>query len=253
MHNIQIQLRHLTFLSTAKEGKTMGRAWILCRKMFSLTLVFNALLTIACCVGILAGFYWYYYGWNPFAPYLINGNLLWFAIAAAAINVFPSALLGRKLHTGRFLFHHYFYGFLVMVFAAIYVVIFTSVPLTTIFLVNNTAPEVNLGRFFLLGGLTLLLDDLPDVNKRLEAGLNWMKAGAHRAQKAMVAAQIVTGAASLYIFTSVVAAMSQIPEWVTVANFMLAFSLLITGVTSFIFVKRKVWDSLMVNCEENGH
>jgi len=221
--------------------------------MFSLTLVFNALLTIACCVGILAGFYWYYSGWNPFAPYLVNGNLLWFAIAAAAINIFPSALLGRKLHTGRFLFHHYFYGFLVMASAVIYVVLFTSVPLTTIFLVNNTSPEVNVGRFFLLGGLTLLLDDLPDVSKRIESGLNHIKAGANRMRKVIVAAQVVTGAFSLYIFAAVCAAMLTIPEWVTPANLILVFTVLITGVTAFIFVKRKAWNNLIVNGEENSH
>ena len=90
----------------------MGRAWILCKKMFSLALVFNALLTIACAAGIIAGFYWFFPDWQPFYPYLYSGIVFWVVIAAAAINVFPSALVGRKLHTGRFLFHHYFYGFL---------------------------------------------------------------------------------------------------------------------------------------------
>jgi len=84
----------------------MGRAWILCKKTFSLSLIFNALLTIACSVGILAGFYWYFPEWNPFHPYIFNGNIFWVAIAAAALNIFPSALIGRKLKTGRFLFHH---------------------------------------------------------------------------------------------------------------------------------------------------
>jgi hypothetical protein len=231
----------------------MGRAWILCKKMFSLTLVFNALLTIACCVGIIAGFYWHYPDWKPFWPYLIHGNVFWVVIAAAAINIFPSALLGRKLHTGRFLFHHYFYGFLVMIFAVIYVALFTSVPLTTIFLVNDTSVEVNVGRFFLLGGLTLFLDDLPDVSKHIELGLNKIKAGAHRLQKVILAAQIVTGAFSLYLFAAISVAVSQVPQYVTIANLLLIFSSLVTGVTSMIFVKRKVWCKIMGDCEENKH
>ncbi len=231
----------------------MGRTWVLCKKMFSLTLVFNALLTIACCVGVIAGFYWHYPDWKPFSPYLINGNIFWVVIAAAAINIFPSALLGRKLHTGRFLFHHYFYGFLVLAFAAIYVVLFTSVPLTTIFFVNNTSVEVNVGRFLLLGGLTLLLDDLPDVSKHIESGLNRIKAGAHRLQKAIVAAQLITGVFSLYLFAAVTAAMSHVPEWVTAANFLLIVSTLVTGVTSLIFVKRKVWSNIMVDSEDGKH
>jgi len=156
----------------------MGRAWIICKKIFSLALVFNALLTIACAAGIIAGFYWFFPDWQPFYPYLVSGVVFWVVIAAAAINVFPSALLGRKLHTGRFLFHHYFYGFIVLVCASLYVITFTRVPLSTIFLVNNTSMEVNAGRFFLLGGLTLVLDDLPDVSRRVESGLNWLKAKA---------------------------------------------------------------------------
>ena len=117
----------------------MGQLWVLVKKIFSVSLVFNALLTIGCIAGIFGGFYVYYHDWHPFGPYLISGNLFWFAIAAAVINIFPSAGLGRSLHTGRFLFHHYFYGILVLVFSAIYVSFFTSVNLLNIFLVNDTS------------------------------------------------------------------------------------------------------------------
>ncbi len=219
----------------------MDRVWILCKKIFSLSLVFNSLLTIVWAAGILAGVYWYYPGWKPFSPYLFDGNILWIAIFAAAINVFPSAMLGRKLHTGRFLFHHYFYGFLVIVFSAIYVEAFTAAPLTTIFLVNNASTEVNIGRFFLLGGLTLLLDDLPDVNKRIEAGLNLLKANVLRTKKAIVTAQLLCAAVSVYIFAAVAIAVLQVPEWLTLANVIFAVSVFITALTSFIFLKNKVW------------
>ena len=139
----------------------MGQLWVLVKKIFSISLVFNALLTIGCIAGIFGGFYGYYHDWHPFGPYLISGNLFWAAIVAAVINIFPSAGLGRSLHTGRFLFHHYFYGILVLVFSAIYVSFFTPVNLLNIFLVNDTSVQVNVGRFFLLGGLTLL--DLKSV------------------------------------------------------------------------------------------
>lgn len=222
----------------------MSRLWILCKKTFSLTLVFNALLTIACSIGIIAGFYWFFPGWQPFYPYLINGNVFWFVIAAAAINVFPSAMLGRKLKTGRFLFHHYFYGFIVLTFASLYVIAFTPVSLHTIFLVNNTSIAVNAGRFLLLGGLTLVLDDLPDVSKRVESSLNWLKERVLKRQRVMIAAQALTGAASVYLFFALATAMLSVPEWVTLANFILLFTVLITGITSFIFVKRKVWHKI---------
>jgi hypothetical protein len=225
----------------------MVRALILCKKIFSVSLIFNALLTIACSVGVLAGFYWYYQNWQPFNPYLVSGNIFWLAIIAAVINIFPSALLGRKLHTGRFLFHHYFYGILVILCAVAFVLVFSPAPLTMIFFVNDTSMVVNLGRFFMLGGLTLLLDDLPDSSKKVESTLNWMKAGAYRMRKAIFAAEIVTGAFSVYLSFAVLAAMTQVPSWVTAANFILLFTTLITGVTSFIFAKRRFWSKIMDN------
>jgi hypothetical protein len=219
----------------------MGKYWVLCKKIFSISLVFNALLTIGCTVGILAGFYWYYHDWQPFAPYLVSGSLFWIAIAAAVINIFPSAGLGRALHTGRFLFHHYFYGFLVLFFSGVYVLVFTSVSLLSIFLVNNTSLAVNAGRFFILGGFTLVLDDLPDVHKRVESALNWLKAKVERGGKVVTAVQFLTGAASFYIFIAVTIAVALNPQSVTIANLLLIGTLFITSVTSFIFVKRRVW------------
>ena len=230
----------------------MSRVWIVCKKIFSLALIFNALTTIACAVGIMAGGYLFYPDWKPFDPYLFDRNVFWIIIAAAAINIFPSALLGRGLHTGRFLFHHYFYGVLVLVSAVVYITAFTPLSVVSVFLVYNTSVAVNAGKFFLMGGLTLLIDDLPDVSKRVESALNWMKAGAYRMRKLIVAAQIVTGAFSLYLFAAICVAMTQVPQWVTLANFILIFTVLITGVTSFIFVKSKAWSSIMNN-QENKH
>ena len=64
---------------------------------------------------------------------------------------------------------------MVLVCAVIYIVFFTPISLLTIFLVNDTSVQVNVGRFFILGGLTLVLDDLPDVHTKLDLGLNWLK------------------------------------------------------------------------------
>ena len=222
----------------------MSRAWILLKKTFSLSLVFNALLTVACAVSILGGFYWFYQNWQPFFPYLINGNLFWIVIAAAVLNIFPSALLGRALKTGRFLFHHYFYGFLVLFAAMIYVVTLTSASLLTIFLVDNTSVTVNIGRFFILGGFTLVLDDLPDVHKTVDSALNRLKLKAKNGGKIISLAQLLTGAVSFYVFLAVFLGMAQNPQWVTLANLILIGSIFITCVTSFLFAKRSVWQKL---------
>ncbi len=229
-----------------KNGRaaSLGKLWIITKKIFSVSLVFNAFLTIACTVGIFGGFYGYYHQWQPFAPYLISGNLLWVVIAAAVINIFPSAGLGRSLHTGRILFHHYFYGFMVLFFSALYVTFFTSASLLTLFFVNDTSVQINLGRFFLLGGLTLVLDDLPDVNSRLDSGLNWLKFKVGQAGRFVSAVQLVMGVVSFYIFVAVTVSVYNTPQYVTVANFLVIGSYFITSITSFIFVRRKVWQKI---------
>jgi hypothetical protein len=222
----------------------MRRLWVIVKKIFSVSLVFNALLTIGCISGILAGFYCYYYDWHPFSPYLISGNLFWFAIAAAIINIFPSAGIGRSLHTGRFLFHHYFYGFMVLVCAVVYIVFFIPNSLLTIFLVNDTSVQVNFGRFFILGGLTLVLDDLPDVHTKLDSGLNWLKCKVGQGGRFVSAVHLVVGVVSLYVSTAVTLSVYSTPEYVTVANLLLIGTLFITSITSFIFVRRHVWQKI---------
>ena len=219
----------------------MARIFVLIKKIFSLSLVFNSLLTISFAVGILAGFYWIFPNWQPFHPFLLNGNFFWFVIAAAVMNVFPSASLGRTLKTGRFLFHHYFYGFLVLFFTVVYVFIFSPVSIFSLFFVNDTTISVNVGRFFLLGGLTLVLDDLPDVSKRVEVVLNWVKAKVYQYRKIITTIQILMGVFSVYLFLAVSLYMSQNPQWVTTANVLLISTVFITSLTTFIFVKRKVW------------
>jgi hypothetical protein len=222
----------------------MGRLWVICKKIFSVSLVFNALLTITFATNLLSTFYWYSTDWQPFSPYLISGNLFWIAIAAAVINIFPSASIGRSLHTGRFLFHHYLYGFMVLVCALVYVILFSPVGLFELFFVFDESVEVNIGRFFVLGGLALLLDDLPDVSTRVESALNRLKFRVGEFNKVVSVLHIVCGAVSLYMFTAIVLSMAVTPQWVTFANMLCVGTIFITGVTSFIFVKRGIWQRI---------
>ncbi|MCL4430436.1 MAG: hypothetical protein M1167_06755 [Chloroflexi bacterium] len=213
---------------------------VIFKQIFSLALIFNALITLAVIAGILFGFYNAYPYWHPFAPYLLDGNLFWIAMAAAAINIFPSACVGRALHTGRFLFHHYVYGFLVLLSSSVFVVLFTSVSLISLFLITSNNLAVNVGRFFILAGLTLLLDDLPDVSERIESGLNWVKSKACQVRKVLHVLQLLTGLASFYILVSVVISTILNPERV-VSNSFLIGTLIVTSITSFACVKRKAW------------
>lgn len=217
-----------------------GSIYIILKKIFSLALIFNALITLGVVAGLIFGFYRAYPLWRPFEPYLLDGNLLWFAIAAAGINIFPAACIGRALHMGRFLFHHYVYGFLVLLFSCLFVVFFTSMSLPYLFLLNSADIAVNVGRFFVLAGLTLLLDDLPDVSERVESGLNWVKTKACEARRVLHYLQLFTGLATFYILMAVTSSTIQNPSRLYYNSFLLG-TLFVTSITSFALVKRKAW------------
>jgi hypothetical protein len=210
------------------------------KKIFSLTLIFNCLMTIVGVAGIFVGFYRAFPYWRPYWPYLIDVNFFWLVILGALVNVFPCASIGRALHTGRFLFHHYVYGFFVLLSSSAFVVAFTSVSLLSLFLVNTTSVEVNFGRCIALVGLTLFLDDLPDVSKRVESFLNWLKSRAYQVRKAIHLLQLFTGSVSLYLFVAITVWTIQNPERAFINSFLMG-TLLITSLISFICVRRKTW------------
>jgi hypothetical protein len=213
---------------------------IILKKIFSIALIFNALITLAVVAGILFGFYKTYPLWRPFTPYLFDGNLFWFAIAAAIINIFPSACIGRALDTGRFLFHHYVYGFFVLLSASVFVTLFTSLSLVNLFLISTDDLAVNVGRFFILAGATLLLDDLPDVSERVESSLNWVKTKACQIRRGLHVLQFLTGLVSFYVLTAVLITTMVNPERAYYNSFLIV-TLLITTITSLASVKRKAW------------
>ncbi len=220
---------------------TAESARVVLKKTFSIALIFNALITLACVAGIIYGFYVSYPYWQPYSPYLLDGNLFWLAIAAAVINIFPSAAIGRALHTGRFLFHHYVYGFLVLGVSAVLLLMLSRVSIFALLTGNITDISVNAGRFFVLGGITLLVDDLPDVSTHIHSVVRWMKRGAYRARRILHAAECFLGFVSVYFFLCVSLYMVQNPGMATLANLILAGTLLVTSVFSFAVVKRKIW------------
>ena len=226
------------------------RVWL--KKIFSLTLILNSLITLASVVGIIYGFYHAWPYWKPYSPYLINGNLFLLVGAAALINIFPSASIGRALHTGRLLFHHYVYGFFVLLTSSVYVIAFTSVSLMTLFLVNSANVEVNTGRFFVLTGLTLILDDLPDVSRRVEFTLNKVKSGVCRIRKGIHIIQLATGLVTFYVFICVLLTTINHGS-LTISNGLTTGTLLITSITAFACVKRQAWLKITPPCTKQDN
>jgi hypothetical protein len=210
------------------------------KKLFSLTLIFNSLLSIVYAIGVLAVFYANLPSWKPFWPYLVDGNLFWVVIVASIINIFPATIFGR-VKTGRIWFHHYVYGFFVSASTATLLILFTSVSLLTLFTTNITDISVNVGRFFILGGLTLVLDDLPDVSRVTASFTGWLKSKAYQTRKIIHAVQCLMGLVSLYFFASVSTWIANYPQEATLANLILVGTLLITSLLSFVSVKRKIW------------
>jgi hypothetical protein len=213
---------------------------VITKKIFSLSLILNSLITLAAVSQILFNSYRSFPYWQAYSPYLVNGSVFFLVIIAALLNIYPSASIGRTLHTGRLLFHHYVYGFLVLIFSSFFVIAFTSVSLLNLFLVYNEGVMVNAGKFLFLGGLTLLLDDLPDVSKRIDSTLNTLKSKAYQGRNALHYLQMITGLVSFYVFLAVTLWGIQHTE-LAFAAFLTSGTFLITGLTSFSCVKRKAW------------
>jgi hypothetical protein len=217
-------------------------AWVVMKKTFSIALIFNALITIASISGIIYAFVWASPSWKPYSPFLINGNFFWIAMAAGLINIFPSAAIGRSLHTGRFLFHHYVYGAFVVASSSAFVIWFTpQVPLLSLFLVDTPDFSVNASRVFLLAGLALFLDDLPDVSLRIEHSLNWIKCRACQAKRLLHYAQIITGSVSIYCAVAILFSTIYQDPARALPNSFAIVTLFLTGITSFALAKRGAW------------
>jgi hypothetical protein len=215
------------------------------KKLFSIALIFNCLVTITYAVGLLSGFY--KYGYLLFTPYVDNSNLFWLVIIISVFNIFPCAYIGQTVKTGRLWFHHYFWGFLVMVAALVYIVIAIPSKLPILFTENLPELDVNVGRFFLLAGLALVLDDLPDVSRITERFICFLKARAHQGKSVLHYTELALGLVSLYFFVAVTAYLVMNPVWATPANLILSGTLLVTCLTCFWTVKRKVWLNLYNN------
>ena len=82
------------------------------------------------------------------------------------------------------------------------------------------------------------------MNSRLDSGLNWLKFKVGQAGRFVSAVQLVMGVVSFYIFVAVTVSVYNTPQYVTVANFLVIGSYFITSITSFIFVRRKVWQKI---------
>ena len=210
------------------------------KKICSLALTFNSLLSIVSVLGVLEGFYSARYHWKPYPPYLIDGSFLWFAVLAAMCNIYFAVRIGR-VKTGRLWFHHYVYGFVLFVLACSLLLLFGSISFFGIFVGNGYSSAVNAGRFFALGALTLFIDDFADVSKRLTFFLRLVRSKIYRVRGAIRVVQCALGLISFYIFLCVSLSTSLLQGSNQMGNFVLAGTLLVTSLTSLESSYKKIW------------
>jgi hypothetical protein len=235
-----MRIKEIVYNQFCKRGQKLSAGkFKYIRKTCSLALAFNCLLSIIFVAGLLSGYY--LDNWKLYQPYVLEGALFWLIIPTALLNLYPSMKMGR-VKIGRPLFHHYVYGFAVMALSAIFLVIVTpAYLLASLFTSNITEVPINIGRFFVLGGLTLVLDDFGDISRKAEASLTYLKVKINQQPKLVSNIHYVLGFTSFYIFAAVSIWISQNPQGLTPANLILVGTLFFTSLTAFGSTALKVW------------
>ena len=222
------------------------RTVAIAKKIFSLTLILNALITIASIAQILYNYLPDFPNWQPYSPYLPNGTILLLIIPAAVLNIYLSSKIGRSMHTGRIFFHHYVYGFLVIVFSVIFALALTSVSLPLLFLVYTSDIAVNASRFLLLAGLALLLDDVQDVSVKVGFGLKRLELKAYQYRKVFHWVGLLSGLVSWFVFAAVTLWTTQHLNLALEASVMVG-TFLVTSLNSLMYFKRGEWLKMKIS------
>src|SRR5271157_7959 len=207
------------------------------RKVVSLLLIFNCLLGIVLGIGLLTGFYTAH--WKIYQPYLFNVNLLWVTILAAIINFFPTANFGH-VKVPRFKFHHFVYGFGIFAASTTFLM-FMSFSLLSLFTVNIPNVNFNVGRVFILIGLTLIIDDFADISNNTTAALRFMRSKTYQKRKIIHSTQWLLSCVTFFVFLIITFWFTQTPGGMNLKNLAMDSSLLITSLTGFGSAYKKIW------------
>jgi hypothetical protein len=211
------------------------------KRIFRTALIFNALMCVISGSGLLSSYYGFQAPWKPYFPYLISGSLFWVVIFASVMNIFAAVGVCREVKTGRLWFHHYVYGFAVLLISLFLAIGVLSVSFVSFLISYVTDVTVNVLRFFFFGGLALVLDDFPDISVRLGLFLKNAKMKTYRVRKPVHVLQFVLGLATLYVFSSICVWLAWNPEGAYLSNFIVAGSVLVTSLTCFGSIRWNLW------------
>ena len=207
------------------------------KKTLSWLLTFNCLLTIVLAIGLLAGFYTA--GWKLYQPYLLNANLLWATLLTAIMNFFPTVNFGQ-VKVLRLKFHHFIYGLAIFAASTVFI-LFMSFSLLSLFTVNVANINFNVGRIFILVGLTLIIDDFPDISNITTRGLRFIKSKTYQRRRIIHALQCILFCITLFVFLCIAVWLIQTPGGRNLKNLTMDGSLLVTSLTALGSVGKKTW------------
>lgn len=211
------------------------------KKVFSVILIFIALLTIACAIEILTDKAWFESNWQPFYNFFLNGATCIAVIARGILNFYPSMNIAKGIHTKRLFFHHYFWGLIVVFIALCYLLVFSPLPILKTFFVYSSDLAVNTGRFLLLVGITLFVDDLPDTSAYVHEALEKLKAKTLKINVVFHWLEILTGI--IVLSTVLVSAVFLVnnPQIVSLPTVILHLPMFLSSIISIILFKQKGW------------
>jgi len=161
---------------------------IVIRKALSLTLIFNSVTSLFFSLSVLFGVY-VGFSYLIHGPHPIDTLLLFFVALTSMLNIVPAQIFGR-VNIKRILFHHYVYGFLsiaaYLVFAALHSIAFPQIfPFY--------------GSLLLYWGLTLIIDDAPDISPKLTRLINFIGEKIGRIGGAIQAIHLISDLVSAYV------------------------------------------------------
>lgn len=204
------------------------------RKVASWVLTFVCLLSILLVIGFLVGFYTAQ--WSLYEPFLLNANVLWATIPAAVMDFFPIASFGH-VKVRRLGVHHFVYGLAIVVGSFV----LTSVSVFNVFSLGIRDVKLNVGRGFILVGLTLIVDDFADISDRTGNALRVMKSKLYQKRRVIHAVQGLLSCIPFYVFLCITVWLTQNPAGINYANLALSGSLLVTSLTGFGSVGKRIW------------
>ena len=223
------------------------------RKIVCLCVIFNSILTILFSGDLLYALYIRRLKWHAGPLHILNYSSLLLIMVGSFLNIVTAKIIGN-VNLRRVRFHHYFYGFLMMIVSLALIMMlapaYLSILLMPILLpsVYSLTP-IPISMAFLLtyGGITLVIDDIQDLSMRIRRSLNLLWRRALKFKSKLEALHLCSCISSAYMLLSMLLRFfidklclieTVIPK-VSIKIFIL--NLFVTSLWGLEIIKRRFW------------